>query len=207
MTKDNIPNLPKEAWMQLVDVSTKTFIKLVYPLTATTEGVGKLIEQKFNKLESANKVIAAECIKRAQEKVDKSGIKQENIVIKPIIFSEAFKNTDQQSDPRMLEVWSNALAREITEGSVHPEIAKIIGKLTAEDISILFSTLENNSTFGMSFIKSISRVNTDEALEKNGSFNYIYLSEIGLIESRANQWFCTTKGKALAKSINRLNNC
>jgi hypothetical protein len=46
--------LPKEAWIQLAQTACNTFEKIIYPLTATTEGIGKLIQTKFEKLNVFN---------------------------------------------------------------------------------------------------------------------------------------------------------
>jgi hypothetical protein len=61
-------SVPKEAWLQMAKTTCETFEKLILPLTATTECVGRLIQNKFNKLSIEQQLIAAKCIQEAEEK-------------------------------------------------------------------------------------------------------------------------------------------
>ena len=66
-----IKNIPKEAWGASIDLINK----LVFPVTAITVGVGKLIEQKFSTLNEVQKIIAEQTIKEAIKKFNKKMIK------------------------------------------------------------------------------------------------------------------------------------
>ncbi len=121
-------SVSKEAWSQLAKTTCETFEKLIFPLTATTDGVGRLIQNKFNKLSVEQQIIAAKCIQETEEKIKLSNKKQ-GVIVKPAVVYEALESTDQQTDETMRSLWSNLLAKEFTEGSVHPEIAKILKKI------------------------------------------------------------------------------
>ncbi|WP_045390388.1 hypothetical protein, partial [Vibrio rotiferianus] len=64
-------SIPKEVWGAAIDIVNM----LVYPITATTMGVGKLIEQKFETLNDVQKVIAEQTLREATEKVKKASQK------------------------------------------------------------------------------------------------------------------------------------
>lgn len=79
--------LPKEAWARIVDTACDTFVKCIYPLTAT-EGIGRLIEHKFNMLTGEQKVIASRCFRDAASKVaDTKDQHDEQRPPKPLLIS------------------------------------------------------------------------------------------------------------------------
>lgn len=64
--------IPDPAWQKLVDTACNTFSAIVLPLTATTEGLGRLVEAKFDRLTDIEKVFAADAVQKAQAKVANS---------------------------------------------------------------------------------------------------------------------------------------
>ncbi len=82
-----VKSVPKEAWSQLAKTACATFEKLIYPLTATTEGIGRLIELRFAKLQDEQKIIAAKCIEEAYRKVEESSSGREKMLsLSPALF-------------------------------------------------------------------------------------------------------------------------
>jgi hypothetical protein len=187
--------LPKESINEITKVACDTFRKIVYPLTATTKGIGLLIETKFNTLSDAQKILAAEAVKIAAEKVASGRrAKSCSINMKPIIFYEALENIDNHVEELQREIWTNVIAREIQTGDVHPEIARILSKLATQDILLL-----NNIAFNQnkdSFIRFLAHFKNDEAVLSpvKNSFNHFYLEELGLIVKDEGKWNTTYKG-------------
>jgi len=194
-------SVSKEAWSQLAKTTCETFEKLILPLTATTEGVGRLIQNKFNKLSVEQQIIAAKCIQETEEKIKLISRKQ-NVIVKPAVVYEALESTDQQTDETMRSLWSNLLAKEFTEGSVHPEIAKIFKKITAHDALLLLKISENNSTpIPIIVLKSLASKVTLGLLNEKKTFNHVHLERIGLIQEIEQIWCLTTAGKEFIKCV------
>lgn len=194
-------SVPKEAWSQLTKTTCETFEKLILPLTATTEGVGRLIQNKFNNLSTEQQIIAAKCIQETEEKI-KFIIKKERIVVKPAVVYEALESTDQQTDETMRTLWSNLLAKEFTEGSVHPEIAKILKKITAHDALLLLKISESNpTTFTVMALKLLASKVTFGLRNEKKTFNHVHLENLGLIQEFENIWCLTTAGKEFMECV------
>ena len=128
--------LPSEGINRIAETLCDTFEKIVSPLTATTAGAGVFIQSKFEALNAHQQGLAAKCLYEAKEKV---GAKTPNkrTVVKPQVVYEALDNTEQMTDESMRSLWSNLLAREFLEGGVHPEIAKLLAKMTSQDALLL----------------------------------------------------------------------
>jgi hypothetical protein len=125
-TNEIIKTIPKEVWGAAVDVINK----LIYPVTAATVGIGKLIEQKFATLNEVQKIIAEQTLKEATDKVRmRESVDFTKVIVKPQVIYTVLDNTDSQSDDFVRSLWVNITARELSEGSVHPEIARLFSKL------------------------------------------------------------------------------
>lgn len=202
---DNIKEItklvPKEAWSQLAKTACETFERIIYPLTATTEGIGRLIEIKFNKLADEEKIIAAKCIQEANDKVKKAkNKKNKNIVIKPSVIYESLENTSNQTDDTMRSLWANLLANEFLVGEVHPEIAKILSKITSADALLLLEVSKNDSEhLSIKVLKAIAE--TYSLTKPNKTFNHIYLENLGLIHNIEKTWYTTITGRELLKCV------
>ncbi len=69
--------VPPQAWSQIVDSACTTFRQILAPITATTSGVGRLIDAKFDHLVDAQKVLAANTLDSAHKK--SRGSRKKNI--------------------------------------------------------------------------------------------------------------------------------
>lgn len=193
--------IPKEVW----SVGTEIIKDLISPFTAITKGIARLIEQKFSTLNEVQKIYAEQTIREAIDKTKKINTNNfTNVVIKPEVIYIVLDNTDSQSNDSMRDLWSNLAARELAEGSVHPEIARVFSKLTAPDIMILSELYSKESSFTLSILKALASAYTLGILGDKKSFNHIFLQENGLIERESGKWFCTIKGKELIRSISTI---
>ena len=107
--------IPAKAWTRLVDTACNTFEQCLAPLTATTSGVGRFIQAKFDRMVEAEKVLAADILEKATQRastaeVRPSGPIQANVVV--AVLDQA----GQQTDVNLRELWANLLAQEIVGG-------------------------------------------------------------------------------------------
>ena len=196
-----IKSIPKEVW----SLGTDIIKSLISPITATTTGVAKLIEQKFCTLSDIQKIYAEKTIQEALDKIKQSGPSNHtNVVVKPKVIYTVLENTEAQSNDSVRELWSNLTARELIEGSVHPEIARTFSKLTAPDLMVLSQLYSDNSSTTKLILKALASAYSLGILRDQKSFHHVYLNELGLIDDVSGKWFCTTKGKELIRSISSL---
>lgn len=200
-TNEVIKSIPKEVWGAAVDVVNK----LIYPVTAVTVGIGKLIEQQFSTLNEVQKIIAEQTLREATEKVrNRKNADFKNVIVKPQVIYTVFENTDSQSDDFIRALWVNVTARELSEGSVHPEIARLFSKLTAADLMVLSEYYAEHSSTAKLILKALASAYTFGLSRDPKSFNHVYLKELGLLEDVSGKWFCTTTGKELMRCIEEL---
>ncbi|CDT88446.1 hypothetical protein VCR3J2_320202 [Vibrio coralliirubri] len=196
-----LKDIPKEVWGATIDIVNK----LIFPITATTLGVGKLIEQKFNTLNEVQKIIAEQTLREATEKVKKSSERSfNNVVVKPQVLYTVLDSSDSQADEFTRSLWANLTARELSEGCVHPEIARTFAKLTAPDLVVLSELHSKGTSVAKVIIHALASTYTLGIARDPKSFHHVYLSELGLITEASGKWFVTTKGKELMKSISEL---
>lgn len=196
-----VKEIPKEVWGATVEVINK----LIYPITATTVGVGKLIEQKFSTLNEVQKIIAEQTLKDAADKISKAKNSDfKNVVVKPQVIYTVLENTDSQSDDFIRSLWANVTARELSEGSVHPEIVRLFSKLTAPDLIVLSDLHAQGSSIAKLLLKALSSTYTLGITRDPKSFHHVYLADLGLIDEISGKWFITTKGKELMRCIGEL---
>lgn len=199
--KNIVRGIPKEVWGAVTDVIKE----LLYPITATTAGVGKLIEQKFSTLNEVQKIIAEQTLREAAEKAKQSNNKEfSNVIVKPQVIYVVLESSDSQSDDSIRALWSNLAAREFTEGSVHPEIARVLSKLTAGDLLVLSEHFVEQSSKVKFVLKGLASVYTLGLMADKKSFNHIYLQELGLLKDVSGKWVCTVKGKELMRCLGEL---
>jgi len=196
-----LKDVPKEVWGSTLEIINK----LIYPITATTVGVGKLIEQKFSTLNDVQKLIAEQTLREAAEKILKAKNSDfKNVVVKPQVIYTVLENTDSQSDDFIRSLWVNVTARELSEGSVHPEIVRLFSKLTAPDLIVLGELHSQGSSFTKLLFKALSSTYTLGVSRDPKSFHHVYLADLGLIDEISGKWFITTKGKELMRCIGEL---
>ena len=131
--------IPPGAWKRLVDTACNIVESTIAPITETAAGLGKLIEAKFNRLVEVEKVLAGQAISSAKQKAKASGKKQS--VPRPQILLQVIEHTASEADSGVRELWSNLLANEMIGVSVHPEIGRVLARLSSEDAQLLGSRI------------------------------------------------------------------
>ncbi|AQU82655.1 MULTISPECIES: hypothetical protein [unclassified Halomonas] len=196
--------LPKESINDITKVACNTFRDIVYPITAATKGLGLLIETKFDLLNDAQKILAAEAIRKTAEKASNNGRLSQSKSMKPVIFYEALDNIDAHVDQLQSEVWTNLMASEVQTGNIHPEIVRTLSKLASGDILLLNDIAFNQDKDGFSrFIAHFKKDNATLTPVRN-SFNHFYLEELGVIVKHEGKWNTTFKGVELLRSVQSL---
>lgn len=199
-----VKSIPKEAWGQLAHTACATFEKLIYPLTATTEGIGRLIELRFLKLEDEQKIIAAKCLEDAHRKIkDSLAGPSPYVIVKPSVVYEALENTDNQTDGTIRGLWANLLANEFLDGGVHPEIAKLLSRLTSSDAVLLLKVAQQDEATPLTIkvLKALASRTTLGLFNERKTFNHIHLEKLGLITELERVWILTTTGRELMRVV------
>lgn len=203
--------IPQKAWVQLVDTACRTFREVVAPITSLTGGVGRLIEAKFDRLVDAEKVLAAETVSRAREKVASSGKKPAGRT-KPTVFISAFEAAAKEADPVLHELWANLIAQELLNGSVHPEFTKILASLSAEDAHLLAHIAEEQKKKSVSLLNALRSLSASISVlgialklgdlkVSDATYIHEHLQRLGLVKETPEAWRLTLTGEAFIKSV------
>ena len=128
--------IPDEAWVQLVKTATDTFEKALSPITEFTSGLGRWIRQKFDNKVAIEKVLLADGLAKAVERVSES-----NTTFDPKVnlrvCGDILDNVAATNEQLIRDLWINLLARELTDDSVHPEFVNILSRLSTADANLL----------------------------------------------------------------------
>lgn len=198
--------IPAKSWERLTETACKTFESVIAPITATTGGIGRLIAAKFDRLLEAEKVFAAEAIRNATAKANKSG-KAPSGRAKANVIIEVLNATATESDEILRDLWENLLAQEILDGQVHPEFPAILRRLSAQDAQMLS---EIASTRPSNWVAAISRELVKlvpgglanvifEAGKKN--FSRDHLRRLGVIEVEGGMFSLSILGQEFIKAV------
>lgn len=202
--------IPAKAWTQIVDTACTTFNSALAPLTATTSGIGRLITAKFDRLVDAEKVLTAQTLARATEKVTKSK-KTPNGKAKASIVIASIESSASETDGVLRELWANLLAQEIVTGSVHPEFPRILSRLSSSDAKLLSQIAEREGSKSLDFTRAIKRLNASISIfgasisllqsDEDSSFMHEHLASLNLTKRRDGIWTLTSTGKAFIQSV------
>lgn len=202
--------IPQKAWVQLVDTACKTFREVIAPLTALTSGTGRLIEAKFDRLVDAEKVLAADAMAKAQEKITQSKKKPTGKAKASVVIA-AIEATGTETDVVARELWSNLLAQEIITGDVHPEFPRILSRLGAGDAKLLAEIAEQEQDKSAQlkialrrFSANISGIGISLDLlrqDEESSFTHEHLASLNLVRRKDGVWNLTLTGKAFIQSV------
>jgi len=202
--------IPQKAWVQAVDTACKTFREAIAPFTALTSGTGRLIEAKFDRLVDAEKVLAAEAMSKAQEKVVQSKKKPSGKAKANIVIA-AIEATGSETDIVARELWSNLLAQEIINGNVHPEFPRILSRLSASDAQMLAQIAERQEGKSAQLKIAIKKFSASISIlgiavellqpDEEGTFTHEHLESLNLVCRREGAWGLTLTGKAFIQSV------
>lgn len=129
-------SIPPESWNKLVETATNTFRSLIKPLTALSEGIGGLIEQKFERMTDIEKIVFADGFDKAQKRIHENS----QTITGPKnlrTFNQLVENVSQCTESMTREMWINLLARDLSDAAVHPEFINILSRLSGEDARLL----------------------------------------------------------------------
>ena len=211
--------IPEQSWNRLTSTACCTFEKCVAPITEVTGGVGRLISAKFDRLVDAEKVLAAETIEHASRKAHRvKEIPVHNF--KPDLFLSVMEHASKQTDSNLRELWANLLAQELLEGEVHPEVVKLLSRISTQDAQTLAEIAEKSDKDD--YVRSFSSTLMGSAIEEDGtlsasigifgmkatvkkkpkfSFSEKFLESLGLIERAGRKWELTAIGEGFIASV------
>lgn len=199
--------IPANSWNRLVKTACETFSQLISPITATTYGLGQLIQAKFDGMVDAQKVLAADAVARAKEKVENSA-KQPKGNPKAIILVKAIENASNESDENIREIWANLIANEIISNDVHPEFPRILERLSPNDAAVLAEIggrtgkdSVKNSVRAIIISLSFMGVHFSDFLEEETDFSREQLENLNLIKKSTGHWELTLVGEEFLKAV------
>lgn len=202
--------IPAKAWVQAVDTACSTFRDVIAPFTALTSGTGRLIEAKFDRLVDAEKVLAAEALSRAKEKIAQSKKKPSGRAKADIVIA-AIEATGVETDKVTRELWSNLIAQELIDGNVHPEFPRILSRLSANDAQMLAQIAEQQKDKShrlkialkkFSASVSILGITVDLVPPKDDvTFTHEHLESLNLVRRIEGIWCLTPTGNAFIQSV------
>jgi hypothetical protein len=200
--------IPATAWKRVVETACSTFEKVVAPITETTSGLGRLIQAKFNKLIDSEKVIVAKTAQEAAETVKNAGMSL-NENFNHLILCKIIDHAQSQADPGIRKLWSNLLAREMTEGAVHPEIAEVLSRLTTKDALLLFEIARKEKGSGSTLLKSVGQLTASFSLlgltisfrSTKSTLSHVILERLDLVRNSDLGWRLSAFGLAVLEAV------
>ena len=201
--------IPQKAWVQLVDTACQTFRDAIAPFTATTSGIGRLIEAKFDRLVEAEKVLAAENVAKTAAKVARSR-RLPSGKAKARIVVAAIEASGRETDPVMRELWSNLLAQEITDGTVHPEFPLVLSRLSSRDAQLLARIAEREKDKSKALKAAVRSLASSISIlglsigrldREESSFTHEHLEHLMLIRASDGVWSLTSTGRAFIGAV------
>ncbi len=199
--------IPAPAWNRLVKTTCDTFSQLLSPITSTTFGLGQLIQAKFDKMVDVQKVFAADAVRRAKEKVERTGRVPKDKP-KAIVLIRAVENASNETDNNLREIWSNLIANEILDNQVHPEFLRILERMSSNDALTLVDIADSDrkdhvkkATHAVVYGLRIMGYNFSALIEEDTDFCREHLQYLHLIRKNSGQWRLTLTGEEFLKSI------
>jgi hypothetical protein len=198
--------VPAKAWNEMVSTACSTFKQCVAPIAATTAGIGRLIEVKFDKMVETEKILAAKCLTDATQKLEQAG-KRSSGKQKSKVIVAAIEESASQSEEAIHQLWSNLLAQELIDGSVHPEIPKILARLSTEDAVLLAQIAEADKEklpikLLKAFTTSLPVVGLlSKGIQEKTTFSHKHLSNLGLVEKVEGLWLLTIVGREFIRCV------
>jgi hypothetical protein len=199
--------IPPSAWQQMVDTACSTFNKTLSPITETAHGIGRLIKAKFDRLIDVEQVMAAESISSAKKKAEQTG-RTVNMP-RPQILLQVIENASTEVDGGVRELWSNLLAQEMLTQGVHPEIGRVLSRLSFEDAQLLVAIAEEKpSTVTRLFSEAVTLALKGATFGISISlgsdpqtFNHAHLRNLGLIDRYDGKWQLTVFGEGFIRAV------
>ena len=199
--------IPASSWNKIVKTACDTFAQLLTPITATTTGLGRLIQAKFDGMVGAQKVLAADTVRRAKEKVERTGKKPAGNP-KSVILIKAIDNASNESDSNLREIWANLIANEILNNHVHPEFPIILERFSSTDAVTLAEIAEESrkdsvkkATRAVVYGLHIMGISFSSLVEEATDFSREHLKNLNLIKKSSGQWRLSLIGEEFLKAV------
>lgn len=198
--------IPDESWNTVVNNACETFTKIIYPLTASTNGLGKLIEAKFERMLETEKILTANVVERANSKIKKSE-KISSKQIQSSIIIDLIEQSSQENVPGKQEILSNLMANEILNGKVHPMSLDKFRYLSWEDLYnlIIIAEKENENEkikmFAKIFLNSLLIIPGIILFKEKNDFSHEHLYNLKLIKKVDRFWRLTYTGEKFIEDI------
>lgn len=199
--------VPASSWKRLVKTACNTFSQLIAPITATTYGLGQLIQAKFDGMVDAQKVLAADAVNRAKQKVERTNIPIKGNP-KAIIIIKAIDKASNETDDNIRDIWANLIANEILTNEVHPEFPNILERLSSKDTVVLAEIGETNSKDSVKkairstiYNLQIMSINFSSLVADETDFSREHLCNLGLIKRSSGLWRLTLIGEEFLKTV------
>ena len=211
--------IPSESWNQVVSTACDTFRSLLMPITSITGGTGRLITAKFDRLVDTEKLLTAQMLKNASQKASDSTSKSDKVPRASIII-KVIEASSSETDETLRELWSNLLANELVDNSIHPEFIQILSRLSSTDAYRLVELAERSDEPPKKVTSSFKifgfELNFKEIVKEPTDFTNIHLHNLGLItrpisvernrqgelkEQFAPYWSLTIVGEAFISAV------
>jgi len=143
--------IPDEVYIQTSEAVTGTFKKLVAPITETTAGFGRLIQQKFDNMVDVEKSLATYSVQRALTKAEAKARKRGVPIIAPVhpkSFVKAIEEASKETDPLLHEMWSSLLADQLINENFHPNFVGMLANFSPAEARLLMSLLSKGEIRG-----------------------------------------------------------
>ena len=203
-----LASAPPEAWEIAVKTASDIVRDVLAPLTSTTAGLGRLIQGKFDSFIELQRVLAADTLRRTNEKIQAGGsaMKPE---FNPSAVITCMEESSKQTEQEIRDLWANLLARELTAGGIHPELPRILGRMTAADAKELIRISKRmpivRSNRGRSSRSDAVSIRFASLLRQHQSLNVEILRSLGLVERDEHEYSISGLGRALLKAVEPFN--
>ncbi len=136
--------IPEEVYIQTSEAVTGTFKKLVAPVTETTAGFGRLIQQKFDNMVEAEKALAVHAVQKAKAKAEAKAREAGLNIITPVhpkSFIKSVEEASKETDSLLHEMWTSLLADQLINEKFHPHFVGILANFSPAEARLLMSLL------------------------------------------------------------------
>lgn len=140
--------IPPKVYEQSADVLLQTFQDLTAPITATTNGFGRYLRQKFDNMVFAEKAIATYTVEKALKLAKAKSERLGNPISPPPhpkSFIKSIEEASKETDPVLHEMWANLLSSQLIAGKCHPHFVEVLPHFSPAEARILTNLLPKKS--------------------------------------------------------------
>lgn len=134
--------IPPKVYEHSATTLLKTFQQLTAPITETTSGLGRYLQQKFDNMVEAEKAIATYTVEKAIARAKKKAHSTGHSLRPPAsskTFVKAIEEASKETDPLLHEMWANLIASQLTDETCHPHFVEILSHFSPAEAKLLVS--------------------------------------------------------------------